>query len=170
MPKLQEIVVWLHRAVGAGIAIVVMEVLARVADEPLARVPFVTSIVLVLALPTNEGARPIAVIGGHALSSIAGLLMLFAFGPGDFSAALAIGLAVFLMLLARTVHPPAGIDAALIPTYSLAPAWLLSPVLVGAVLLVAYALMWRAIEDRLTDWLDARTSATQDDKAKGPAE
>jgi hypothetical protein len=53
--------IWIHRAVGAGIAIGLMELLAYWGGEPLARVPFVTSIVLVTLLPQSEAARPAAI-------------------------------------------------------------------------------------------------------------
>jgi hypothetical protein len=65
--RLQQIAVHVYRAVGAGVAIALMEVLARAAEEPLSRVPFVTSIVLVMALPESEGARSYNVVGrAHA--------------------------------------------------------------------------------------------------------
>src|SRR5579863_7699846 len=102
---------FLYRAAGAGLAIALMEFLARSADEPLARIPFVTSIVLAFGLPASEPARPYAIVTGHLLSSIAGFAALFLLGPGETSAALGVGLATFLMLGARAMHPPAGIDA-----------------------------------------------------------
>ena len=72
---------WVYRALGAGIAIAIMEVLARLAGEPLSRVPFVTSIVLAMALPDSDAAHPRAIIGGHVLSSGCGLLCLWIAGP-----------------------------------------------------------------------------------------
>jgi CBS-domain-containing membrane protein len=151
---LQQTVIWLHRAVGAGLAIVIMEALAALGGEPFVRVPFVTSIVLVMGLPDSDGARPYAVIAGHVLSCASGLAALALFGPGEKSAAVAVGLAVLAMLAARALHPPAGIDAMLVAAHGLPAAWLVSPVLAGAVLLVAYAALWRRLEDAL-GWLAA---------------
>jgi hypothetical protein len=133
---LQQIAVHLYRATGAGIAIALMELLARVADEPLSRVPFVTSIVLVMALPDSPPARPQAVIGGHMLSCAAGLLAVWTLGPGEQAVAVALGLSLLFMLTFDVLHPPAGIDAFLIA----------SPVLVGALFLVGYAKVWSAGE------------------------
>jgi CBS-domain-containing membrane protein len=151
---LRHVVLWLYRAIGAGAAIAVMEVLARAAHEPLARVPFVTSIVLTLALPDSEPVRPYAVIGGHLLSSLAGFVALWAIGPGE--AASAVGLAALLMLIGRAMHPPAGIDAFLVAGMGLAPAWILSPVLAGAILLALFSRLWAAGERRLPHHLGAR--------------
>lgn len=143
---MQQIVVNLYRATGAGIAIALMELLARVAEEPLARVPFVTSIVLVMALPDSPPARPYAVIGGHMLSCLAGLLAVWTLGPGEGAIAVALGLSLLFMLSFDALHPPAGIDAFLIAAFGLPLFWVLSPVLVGAVFLVGYAKVWSAGE------------------------
>jgi len=143
---LQQIAVYLYRATGAGIAIALMELLARFADEPLSRVPFVTSIVLVMALPHSPPARPYAVVGGHMLSCAAGLLAVWTLGPGEAAIAVALGLSLLFMLTFGALHPPAGINAFLIALFDLPLTWALSPVLVGAVFLVGYAKMWWAGE------------------------
>jgi CBS-domain-containing membrane protein len=152
----QTIGIWLYRAIGAGTAIAIMELLARVAHQPLARVPFVTSIVLTMALPDSEPAQPYAVIGGHLLSCLAGFAALLAVGPGEASSAVAVGLAALLMLLARAMHPPAGIDAFLVAGLGLSPVWVLSPVLAGAILLALFSRLWRAGERRLPRYFAAR--------------
>lgn len=146
----------LHRGAGAALAIAIMELLAHLAGEPLARVPFVTSIVLVMALPGTEPARPASVVGGHLVSSMAGLAALWLFGPGEVASSFAVGLATIAMIAARVLHPPAGIDAFLIASLSLPAAWVLSPVLAGAVLLVGYARLWQLAEVRIMSWLDRR--------------
>src|SRR6478672_11865159 len=68
MPDMQQVAIWAYRAAGAGLAIALMEALAQFAGEPVLRVPFVTSIVLTLALPESEPAQPYALIAGHLLS------------------------------------------------------------------------------------------------------
>ncbi len=117
--------VWAYRALGASIAIAIMEVLAQLAGEPLSRVPFVTSIVLVMAMPGSGPAHPRAIIGGHLLSSACGLLCLWVAGPGETSSAVAVGFATFAMIALRAIHPPAGIGAFLVPAYRLPARWLL---------------------------------------------
>ena len=119
-----------------------MELLAGYADEPLSRVPFVTSIVLVTALPHSEASRPYAVIAGHMCSCLAGLAALFLLGPGNTASAVGVGLAALAMLAVRAPHPPAGIDAFLIAATALPVRWVMSPVLIGCVLLVIFSQSW----------------------------
>ncbi|MBL8701441.1 MAG: HPP family protein [Alphaproteobacteria bacterium] len=127
------------RAAAAGVAILLMEVLAGMAGEPMFRVPFVTSIVLVTALPETPPARPAAIVGGHLISSFAGWLVGFLPGSSEALGAAAVALATLGMLVARSVHPPAGVDGFLVATSGLSVTWILSPVLVGALLLAAYS-------------------------------
>jgi CBS-domain-containing membrane protein len=141
--------IWIYRALGAGVGIALMELLARMSDEPLSRVPFVTSIVLTLSLPDSEAAQPYAVICGHLLSTVAGLMALWLVGTGTTASAVGVGLAALLMLAMRAVHPPAGIDGFLVPLLGLPARWVLSPVLVGAVLLAVFARLWAKGEGRL---------------------
>ena len=139
---MQQFSIWLYRAFGTGLAIAAMELLARVFDEPFSRVPFVTSIVLTLSLPDSEAAQPYAVVAGHLLSTAAGLAALWCLGPGMTASAAGVGLAALLMQTARAVHPPAGIDAFLVPLFSLPAGWMLNPVLIGAVLLAIFGKLW----------------------------
>jgi CBS-domain-containing membrane protein len=153
----RPIIVWLYRAAGAGVAIVIMEMLARLAHQPLMRVPFVTSIVVTLALPDSAPARPYAVIAGHLLSTAAGFCALWVVGPGETASAVAVGLAAFVMLAARAMHPPAGTDAFLVAGMGLPLGWVLDSVLVGALLLVGFSWVWAAGERR---WLAPARGAT----------
>jgi CBS-domain-containing membrane protein len=145
----EQLSIALYRAFGAGLAILLMEMLARLADEPLARVPFVTSIVLVTALPDSEAAKARAIIGGHALSSIAGWLSHLLLDASDMAGSVAVALAALGMIATRTLHPPAGIDAFLIPSQNLSWDWIVSPVLIGALLLAGFAKFWAAGERHL---------------------
>jgi CBS-domain-containing membrane protein len=148
-PK-RHLAAWIYRVIGAGLAIAVMELLARIGHQPLARVPFVSSIVLTMALPESEPAQPYPVIGGHLLSSAAGFAVLWALGPGEVSSAVAVGLAALLMLACRAMHPPAGIDAFLVAGLGLPSNWIVNPVLIGAVLLAGYSRVWALGEHRLS--------------------
>jgi CBS-domain-containing membrane protein len=139
----------LYRAVGAGVAIALMEVLARFAGEPMSRVPFVTSIVLAMALPNSEPAQPRAILGGHIVSALSGWVAFALIGNGEAASAIAVGLGTLMMMVSRTLHPPAGIDAFLVVSYGLPAVWLINPVLIGALLLASFAVAWRWGERKL---------------------
>ncbi|MCX7307948.1 MAG: HPP family protein [Afipia sp.] len=127
---------------GAAIAIGVMEWMSAEFEYPLAVIPFATSIALVIGSPELPAAQPRALIGGHVISTLVGLVLVKIIGPQPWVAAVAVGLAVLMMMLTDTFHPPAGIDPLLVVSANLPWQFLLSPVLVGAVVLTAFAFVW----------------------------
>jgi len=138
-------------AAGGALAIGLMEYLAARTDYPLMTVPFATSIVLVMGMPEAAPAQPRALVGGHLVATLIGLLVVKLAGPTPWAAALAVGLAIAAMHLTGTFHPPAGIDALIVVTYGLSWSFLLVPVAAGAVLLTLGALAWHNLIGR-TPW------------------
>lgn len=127
---------------GASLAIGVMEWLSAELNYPLAVIPFATSIVLVIGSPDAPPAQPRALIGGHLVATLVGLMVLHATGPQPWAAAAAVGLAVVAMFLTRTFHPPAGINPLLVVSANLPWTFVAAPVLAGALLLTAFAFVW----------------------------
>jgi CBS-domain-containing membrane protein len=127
---------------GAAIAIGVMEWFSVASHYPLAVIPFATSIVLVIGSPDAEPAQPRALIGGHLISTLVGLIVLKVTGPGAWAAAAGVGLAVLAMYLTGTFHPPAGINPLLVISNNLPWSFLFAPVFAGALMLTAFALAW----------------------------
>lgn len=135
-------------AMGGAIAIGAMEFFSARAAYPLVAVPFATSIVLVLGSPQAEPAQPRALIGGHLISTLVGLLAVKLLGPAPWVAALAVGLAMIAMHLTGTFHPPAGIDPLVIVINDLSWVFLIAPVGIGAVLLGLFAFVWHNLVAR----------------------
>ena len=106
---------------------------------------FGASCVLVFGYPDVPFSQPRNVVAGHFISSLVGLVFLFAFGPHWWSVALAVGTAIALMMLTRTVHPPAGSNPVIV--FLMQPTWsfLLFPTLVGALVLMAVALVYNNV-------------------------
>lgn len=127
---------------GAALAIGGMEFLSAAFNYPLAIIPFATSIVLVISSPDLPAAQPRALIGGHVVSALAGIVVVKIAGPQPWAAAFAVGLAVMVMILADMLHPPAGIDPLLIVSANLSWPFLIVPVFAGALLLTAFAVAW----------------------------
>jgi CBS-domain-containing membrane protein len=127
---------------GGAIAIGVMEWFSVATHYPLAVIPFATSIVLVIGSPDAEPAQPRALVGGHVVSALVGLAVLKLTGPHAWAAAAAVGLAILAMYVTGTFHPPAGINPLLVVSGNLPWTFLFVPVLAGAVLLTAFALLW----------------------------
>jgi CBS-domain-containing membrane protein len=127
---------------GGAIAIGIMELFSFAAHYPLAVIPFATSIVLVIGSPNAEPAQPRALVGGHLVSALIGLLVLKLTGPQAWAAAAAVGLSILAMYVTGTFHPPAGINPLLIVSGNLPWTFLLAPVLAGALLLTAFSYVW----------------------------
>jgi CBS-domain-containing membrane protein len=154
-------------ALGGAIAVFVMQQ-AGVGFPPMA-VPFATSIVLVMSMPDAEPAQPRALIGGHLLAALIGLIVAKTIGPTPLAGAIAVGLAMIAMHLTGTMHPPAGIDPLVVVTYNMSWTFVLAPVLIGAVALTLFALFWHNVMRRsawpLRWWRRAAATRASRDEA-----
>jgi CBS-domain-containing membrane protein len=137
-------------AAGGAVAIALMHVLSQQASFPLIMVPFATSIVLVMGTPDAEPAQPRALVGGHLISTAVGLLMLSITGPSPWAAAFAVGVAMVVMHVTRTFHPPAGIDPLIVVVQDVPWSFLIAPVALGALLLALFAWLWHNFVRRET--------------------
>ena len=135
-------------AAGGAIAIGTMEFFSARTAFPLMAIPFATSIVMVMGSPQAEPAQPRALIGGHLVSTIVGLLAVKFLGPAPWAAALAVGLAMIAMHLTDTFHPPAGIDPLVIVVNDMSWGFLIAPVGVGVLLLALFAFVWHNLGAR----------------------
>jgi CBS-domain-containing membrane protein len=135
-------------AAGGAIAIASMEAFSATAAFPLVAIPFATSIVVVLGSPKAEPAQPRALIGGHLVSTLVGLLIVKLCGPAPWAAALAVGLAMVAMHLTGTFHPPAGIDPLVVVVNNMSWSFLVVPVGIGALLLTLFAFAWHNLVAR----------------------
>jgi CBS-domain-containing membrane protein len=141
-PTLPRLALIAAGAVGGGIAIAVMWLASDVTRLPIEMIPFATSIVLVLGSPEAEPAQPRPLVCGHLIATVIGLIVVKLAGPSVWSAAAAVGLAMVAMHLARSFHPPAGIDPLVVVHNDLSWGFLLMPVAAGALLLAAFAYAW----------------------------
>jgi CBS-domain-containing membrane protein len=124
------------------VTIAMVAFLADLTGYPLVLGSFGASCVLLFGFPDSPFSQPRNVVGGHVLASFIGLLCLFMFGAHWWSMALAAGISISAMMATRTVHPPAGSNPVIVMLS--APAWsfLLTPTLLGALLLVLVALFF----------------------------
>src|SRR5207302_1434509 len=99
-------------AAGGALCIGLMEYLSVTAKYPLMTIPFATSIVLVMGTPEAAPAQPRALIGGHLVSTLAGLVVLALAGPSAWAAALAVGGAIAAMHATAPFHLPAWVGPA----------------------------------------------------------
>ncbi|KAF0811303.1 hypothetical protein IGB42_04236 [Andreprevotia sp. IGB-42] len=132
----------LNGLIGGALGIGLVATLAELQHLPLLMAPFGATCVLLFAAPDTPLAQPRNVIGGHLVSSLVGLLFLKYVGTSPLEMGLAVGLAIALMQLTRTLHAPAGADPLVVLMAGKASwGFLIAPVLVSAVLLVLIALV-----------------------------
>lgn len=130
---------------GGFLAIAVIALLAQGLHVALVLGSFGASCVLVFGYPDVPFSQPRNVIVGHVLSTLVGLACVHFLGAHWWSVALAVGSSIALMMLTRTVHPPAGSNPVIV--FLLQPGWsfALFPTLSGAVLLVLVALLFHNV-------------------------
>ena len=108
---------------------------------------FGASAVLIYGAPLAEFSQPRNLIGGHVLSAIIGVTVFALIGNNLILAcSLAVSLAIAVMHLTRTLHPPGGATALIAiiggeKIHSLGYWYVFFPVLVGASVMLIVALL-----------------------------
>lgn len=130
-------VISIFAGVGAFLAIGLLTFLdSTLTNVALLMAPFGATAVLVFGVPDSPLAQPKNVIFGHLITAFVGIFFTQFIGVSPLSLALATGIAVSAMLLTKTTHPPAGANPLLIMLAGQSWTFLVTPVLLGAVLIV----------------------------------
>ena len=112
---------------------------------------FAASSLLVFAFPDAAFSQPRNVLLGHLIGSACGLTAAH-FLPFWWGPAVAVGVAIALMKLTRTVHPPACSNPLIVCALGQAPwTFLLFPTLTGAGLIILVALFYHNLR-RAARW------------------
>jgi CBS-domain-containing membrane protein len=130
--------VWL----GGFLAAAVVGFLAFYTKQPLVLGSFGASIFVIFILPDTPFAQPRNIIGGHFISTLVGLLFFHLVSPEWWSMALALATALSLMQILNVPHPPAGSNPFIVFLVGANWDFLLTPTLLGAILLVVVALFY----------------------------
>jgi CBS-domain-containing membrane protein len=132
-------------AVGGFIAIAAIAWLAGQAHAILMLGSFGASCVLVFGFPDAPFSQPRNVIVGHVMCSLVGLVCVTTLGAHWWSLALAVAIVIALMMITRTVHPPAGSNPVIV--FLTLPGWdfVIFPTLIGAAMLVLVALLYNSV-------------------------
>ena len=127
---------------GAGLAIGGLAWLGDASGHPLLVAPMGASACLVFGAPESPFAQPRNTIGGHLIGALCGFAALALLGQGALALAAGVGLAVALMIVFGSVHPPAAANPVLIVVGKLGPGFLVTPLAGGLCLMVALALVF----------------------------
>nr|WP_329287237.1 HPP family protein [Streptomyces sp. NBC_00691] len=125
---------------GSVAALLLLVAVGTALDQPLLVPPLAASMALVAGAPDLPLSQPRSVVGGQLLSALTGFAVLTVAGPGLWGAAVAGGLALGVMTLARTPHSPAAATAVIV-ALTAPPFWsFLGLLALACLLLVAVGL------------------------------
>ena len=110
--------------------------------------PFGASMVLVMAVYDSPLAKPKNLILGHILSALSGVIIFYLLGNTFISLGLGVALAVFVMMMTNTVHPPAGANPIIVILTGQSISFVFLPVAVGAIIIVIFAYLYNKLLKR----------------------
>lgn len=137
--------------------------------------PFGASAVLLFAVPNSPLAQPWSAIVGNGISALMAVLVLSFVREPVSAAALSLCLAIFAMVLSRSLHPPGGavaLVAALDPHLidRLGFGFVIAPVLAGTAVLVGLAIIWHRLTGRTYPFRQPHAGGPHGTTDKMPAE
>ena len=104
--------------------------------------------VLVMAVHESPLAKPTNILLGHVLSALSGVIVLYLIGDHFIALGLAVGLAIFVMIITNTIHPPAGANPIIVVLTGQGISFVLLPVAIGALMLVLFAYLYNKLLKR----------------------
>ena len=110
--------------------------------------PFGASMVLVMAVNESPLAHQKNVFFGHLISAFAGVLVFWILGYSAISLGLGVGLAIFLMMVTDTIHPPAGANPIIAILGAKGMSFIIMPVAIGAFFIVLFAVIYNKLLHR----------------------
>tara|TARA_B100001250_G_scaffold28103_1_gene23082 strand:+ start:159 stop:629 length:471 start_codon:yes stop_codon:yes gene_type:complete len=110
--------------------------------------PFGASMVLVMAVHDSPLAQPKNLMLGHVLSTLSGVLVYTLLGQSFYALGAGVALAIFIMMITNTVHPPAGANPIIVILGGKSLSFVLLPVAVGAMIIILFAIIYNKILGR----------------------
>ena len=145
----QALINALFSSLGAFICIGLLAYLNSSIEGSLLLIPpFGASMVLVMAVHDSPLASPKNLILGHILSALSGVLIYYFFGNNFISLGLGVSLAIFVMMITKTVHPPAGANPIIVILTGAGLKFVFLPVAIGSIIIVFFAIIYNRIVKR----------------------
>ena len=110
--------------------------------------PFGATMVLVMAVHESPLAQPKNIFFGHVLSASSGVFIFIFFGLSFISIGLAVAVLVWVMMVTKTIHPPAGANPIIVILGGKGAGFILLPVAVGAIIIILFAIIFNKILKR----------------------
>lgn len=136
----------LFMTVGCIIGLGTVTFLSHEYDAPILIASLGATAVLVYGAPESPFARPRNVFFGHLISAVIGVLFFTALGCEWYSMTAAVTVSIAAMSVTKTMHPPGGATALVCVESMASPAFIVMPVMLGAVALMSVAFIIQYIE------------------------
>ncbi|RYV03957.1 HPP family protein [Shewanella sp. OPT22] len=120
-------------------------------DTVMVMAPFGATAVLIFGVPESPLSKTKNVIGGHLIAAIVGVVFVELLGVNWLTIGLAVGSSIFLMMLSKTTHPPAGATALLAVMTSQSWGFIFTPVLLGAMFMVLLGKLFNSGSKKLSN-------------------
>lgn len=126
--------------ISATLGILAICEITTLVGHPLLIGSFGASAVLLFGASDSPLAQPRNLVGGHLVSAAVAVVVVSFCGSTPLSMAIGVGLAIFVMNLTHTTHPPGGATALIGVQGAVGPEFILLPVLAGALILLLVAI------------------------------
>ena len=107
--------------------------------------PFGATLVLVMSVHESPLAQPKNIFFGHVLSGLSGLIVITLIGSNVYCLGLGVGLAILIMMITNTVHPPAGGNPLIVILGDQTLSFIFMPLAVGSFIIILFALIYNKI-------------------------
>ncbi len=138
----------LNSGLGGILGGAILLLIHQISGAPFLLAPFAATCVLIFGAPDSPLAQPAAILGGHLVCATLGLILAAFLPPEWWVLALAVGASIFLMMILRVTHPPAGALTVVCFLTDHSAKTLLSAVAVGAVALISAGVLFHRLPPR----------------------
>ena len=102
---------------------------------------FGASMVLLYGYPESPFAQPKNIFFGHLVTSLVGVFFLhFISLPIYLLIGLSVGVGVFLMILLKVVHPPAGGNPIIVIVGNVSVDYIINPIIIGSIIILTFGI------------------------------
>ncbi len=126
--------------VSGTLGILAIHFVTTLVGFPLLIGSFGASAVLLFGANDSPLTQPRNLVGGHVLSAVVAVVVVALMGSNALSIALAVGVAILVMNLTHTTHPPGGATALIGVQGGAKLSYIFIPVLSGALILLLVAI------------------------------
>ena len=132
--------------IGAFSCILLLSYLNNFENNYIWLIPsFGASMVLVMSVHKSDLAQPKNIFFGHVISGLSGFFVLSFIGSNIFCIGLGVGLAIFLMMITKTVHPPAGGNPIIVILGEQSLSFIYITLALGSLIIIIFAIIYNKL-------------------------